>query len=116
MHFKLIIVIVEDADTLELLKTARREGATGSTVISRARGEGLERPKTFFGLDLEARRDVVLLLVEQHLSRRILEAVAEAGEFDRHPGRGIAFQVDVEDAVGVLMQVKRLEDVVEDEL
>ena len=43
-------------------------------------------------------------------------AIADAGGFDRHPGRGIAFQVDVEDAVGVLMQAKRLEDVVEEEL
>ena len=116
MHFKLIIVIVEDADTTALLRVAREEGATGSTVLNQARGEGLERQRTFFGLDLESRRDVILLLVEQHLSRRILEAIADAGGFDRHPGRGIAFQVDVEDAVGVLMQAKRLEDVVEEEL
>lgn len=116
MHFKLIIVVVEDADTAELLRVARKGGATGSTVLSQARGEGLEPQRTFFGLDLDARRDVILLLVEQHLSHRILEAVADAGGFDRHPGRGIAFQVDVEDAVGVLLQAKRLEDVVEEEL
>lgn len=116
MHFKLIIVIVEDADTTELLETARREGATGSTVITQARGEGLERQRTFFGLELDARRDVILLLVEQHLSRRILEAVGDAGGFDRHPGRGIAFQLDVEDAVGVLMQAKSLEEAVEEQL
>lgn len=116
MHFKLIIVVVEDADTTELAEVARRAGATGSTVIGNARGEGLVRSPTFFGLDLEARRDVMLLLVEEHLSRRILEAIGKAGRFDEEPGRGIAFQVDVEDAVGVSMQASRLVERVEEEL
>jgi len=116
VHFKLIVVIVEDADTSELVDVARREGATGSTVISQARGEGIVPASTFFGLGLEASRDVIFLLVEQHLGRRILEAVARVGEFDEKPGRGIAFQVDVEDAVGVLMQANKLKDVVEEEL
>jgi nitrogen regulatory protein PII len=116
MHFKLIIVVVEDADTTELAEVARSCGATGSTVIGNARGEGLVRSPTFFGLDLEARRDVMLLLVEEHLSRRILEAIGKAGRFDEEPGRGIAFQVDVEDAVGVIMQERRLVERVEEEL
>ncbi|MCB0905576.1 MAG: hypothetical protein KDB63_00465 [Nocardioidaceae bacterium] len=116
MHFKLIVVVVEDADTGELLQVARREGATGSTVISQARGEGVEPTKGFFGLDLTTRRDVLLLLVEAHRARRILEAVGQTGGFDSHPGRGIAFQLDVEDAVGVARQWALLEPVVEDEL
>lgn len=116
MHFKLIVVIVEDADCVQLVETARREGATGSTVIGQARGEGIVPSKTFFGLGLESRRDVIFLLVEEHLSRRILEAVAKTGEFDERPGRGIAFQLDVEDAVGVLVQARSLHDRVEEEL
>lgn len=116
MHFKLIVVIVEDADTGELLDIARRAGATGSTVISQARGEGVKPTKGFFGLELTSRRDVMLLLVERHLSRRIMESIAEAGGFDRRPGRGIAFQIDVEDAVGVAHQSALLQEVVEDEL
>ena len=72
--------------------------------------------KTFFGLDLESQRDVILLLVEEHLSRHILETVAESGEFDTQPGAGIAFQVDVEDAVGVQIQMSSLQERVEEEL
>lgn len=116
MHFKLIIAIVEDADTDELVDAAREAGATGATILNQARGEGLAPPKTFFGLDLESQRDVVLFLVEEHLSRRILETIAEVGEFDRQPGAGIAFQIDVEDAVGVVDQARMLQDRVEEEL
>lgn len=116
MHFKLIIAFVEDDVTQPVLKAARDAGATGSTVISQARGEGIVKSKTFFGLTLEAQRDVILLLVEEHMSRSILETIAKAGHFDEKPGNGIAFQVDVEDAVGVSHQVRKLFETVKGEI
>ncbi|MDJ0832404.1 MAG: P-II family nitrogen regulator [Gammaproteobacteria bacterium] len=116
MHFKLIIALTEEAITDKIVEAARSKGATGSTVISSARGEGLKVAKTFLGLSLETQRDVILLLVEEHLSREILETIAEAGELDANPGSGIAFTVDVEDAVGVSAQVENLTEIVEEEL
>jgi nitrogen regulatory protein PII len=116
MHFKLIIAFVEDTQTDAVLDAAREQGATGATVINQARGEGLEKTKTFFGLTLESQRDVVLLLVEEHMSRNILERIRDVAAFDQSPGTGIAFQVDVEDAVGVAHQVAKLTEAVEDEL
>jgi nitrogen regulatory protein PII len=116
MHFKLIIALVEDDKTDAVLDAAREKGATGATVITSARGEGLRRSKTFFGLTLETQRDVLLFLVEEHLSREILEKIANVGEFDEKPGTGIAFQVDVEDAVGVAQQVASLTGVVEEKI
>jgi nitrogen regulatory protein PII len=116
MHFKLIIAFVEDDKTDLVLDTSREFGATGATVISHARGEGIQESKTFFGLTLETQRDVLLFLVEEHLSRQILEEIAKAAEFETKAGTGIAFQVDVEDAIGVLHQVQKLTPVVEEEL
>ncbi len=116
MHFKLIIAFVEDDKTELTLATARENGAKGATVISNARGEGLKQTKTFFGLNLEASRDVLMFLVEQHLSRHILEKIASVAEFDNKPGTGIAFQIDVEDAIGVLHQIKELNQELEDRL
>jgi nitrogen regulatory protein PII len=116
MHFKLIIALVEDSTTEKVLQAARDAGATGSTVINQARGEGVQQSKTFFGLTLETQRDVLLLLVEEHLSRSILETIAKAGHFDDQPGSGIAFQIDIEDAVGVSHQIKTLSPVIEEEL
>lgn len=57
-----------------------------------------------------------MFLVEEHMSREILEKIAEIGEFEAHPGTGIAFQLDVEDAVGVNRQVSKLHKVVEEKL
>ncbi|MGA7799488.1 MAG: P-II family nitrogen regulator [Gammaproteobacteria bacterium] len=116
MHFKLLVALVEDHKTDAVLQAAREAGATGSTVINQARGEGLKEAKTFFGLSLETQRDMLLFLVEEHLSRAILETVATVGEFENKPGTGIAFQIDVEDAVGVTQQIRSLSGMVEDRL
>jgi nitrogen regulatory protein PII len=116
MHFKLIITFVEDDKTDLVLETARECGAKGATVINNARGEGMKQTKTFFGLTLEAQRDVLLLLVEEHLSRHILEKIAKVAEFDSKPGTGIAFQIDVEDAIGVMRQVEELAHELEDKI
>ena len=116
MHFKLIIAFVEDNKTDDIMEAAREAGATGCTVINNARGEGITESKTFFGLTLSTQRDVVLLLVEQHLSRQILEHIGEVGEFDAKPGTGIAVLINVEDAIGVMHQSQELGDIVEENL
>jgi nitrogen regulatory protein PII len=116
MHFKLIIALTEDGITDKVIQAAREKGATGSTLIANARGEGINVAKTFLGLSLETQRDVILFLVEEHLSREILESIAQAGEFEANPGSGIAFCIDVEDAVGVSRQVNELTEKVEEEL
>ena len=116
MHFKLIIALVEDSTTDAIMKAAREAGATGSTMLGDARGEGLKPRKTFFGLNLETQRNMLLFLVEEHLSRQILERIAVAGGFDDNPGCGVAFQVDVEDAVGLNTQIEAIVEEVEEKI
>ncbi len=116
MHFKLLIAFVDDSKTDKVMDAARSAGATGATIISNARGEGLKQAKTFLGLSLETQRDVLLFLVEEHLSRHILEKISDVAGFDSGPGSGIAIQIDVEDAVGVAHQVESLVHVVEEEI
>lgn len=116
MHFKLIIAFVDDGLTDVIMDTARTAGATGATIINNARGEGLKQSKTFFGLTLETPRDVLLFIVEEHLSRHILEEIKKVGRFDEKPGSGIAIQIDVEDAVGVNHQISQLSATIESEL
>ncbi len=116
MHFKLIVALVEDDKTDAVLEAARAAGATGVTVINNARGEGVEKERTFLGLTLTTQRDMLMFLVEEHMSRRILETIAEVGKFQTKKGAGIAFKVDVEDAVGVAHQVATLTETVEEEI
>ena len=95
------------------IRAARAAGATGDTIISSVRGEGLRPEKTFFGLDLSAKRDVVLFLVVETRAREILERIRDAGRLDSEPGAGIAFQVPIEDAVGLTTQLPTILEEVE---
>lgn len=116
MKFKLIMALVDDHYTENILAAAREAGATGATVVTSARGEGLKPEKTFLGLEIAGQRDLLMFLVVEQLSRQILETIAAAGEFDEKPGCGIAFQIAIEDAVGLQSQLKVLQEEVEETL
>ena len=110
MQFKLIVTLVNDEKTDIVIDAARAAGATGATIITSVRGEGLAPQKTFFGLDLVAKRDVVLFLVAEPRAHEILERIRDAGQFDTEPGAGIAFQLAIEDAVGLNTQLPAILD------
>ena len=116
MQFKLIIALVKDEKTEKIMDAARSAGATGATVLNQVRGEGIQVEKTFFGLNLETQRDMLMFLVEEHLTRDILETIERIGEFEKNPGSGIAFQINVEDAVGITRQINKLGPIVEEKL
>ena len=113
MKLKLIVAMVSDDKIDVVVDAARAAGATGDTIISSVRGEGLRPEKTFFGLDLSAQRDVVLFLVVETRAREILERIRDAGRLDSEPGAGIAFQVPIEDAVGLTTQLPTILEEVE---
>lgn len=108
MRLKLIVSLVDDSKTNEIIDAARAAGATGATVITSARGEGRSAKKTFFGLELESKVDVLLFIVGEPHARDILQRIRDVGQFDGEPGAGIAFQIDVEDAVGLAAQMPEM--------
>ncbi len=108
MRFKLILASVKADITDTIVDAAKAAGATGATILP-GRGTGIKEAKTFFGLSLEAQTDVVLLLVEEHLIDKILNAIKKAGKFDK-PGTGIAFVIPVEQVVGLESQIEKFEE------
>ena len=46
----------------------------------------------------------------------ILEAIAQEGRFDEEVGTGIAFQLDVEDAVGLSSQLETIQHEIEGQI
>ena len=116
MNLKLIMAFVADEKTETVLDAARAAGATGATVFTSVRGEGLEPEKTFLGLELTAQRDVLMFLVAAPKAREILETISEAGKFDEEPGSGIAVQIEIEDAVGLKTQEEALIKEIEESL
>ena len=116
MKMKLLVAIVDDSITEEVIEAARRAGATGATIINSVRGEGLKVEKTFLGLDLTGQRDIVLFLVVAERARAILETIDAAGGLSTSRTKGIALQLDLEDAVGLQTQIAVLREEIEDEV
>ncbi len=116
MRMKLIMAMVADEKTEAVIEAARDAGATGATVITSARGEGLMPQKTFLGLDLSVQRDLVLFLVAEQRARDILETVGHAAGVDEEEGAGIALQIDIEDVVGLGTQLPTLKQEIEEEI
>ena len=59
---------------------------------------------------------VLLFLVEEHMSRSVLEQIEQVGKIDATPGTGIAFQLNGEDAVGLTHQIQKLNELVKEQI
>lgn len=105
MKLKLIVALVGDEKRERVVEAARAAGATGATVINSVRGEGLEPGKTFLGLDLATANSLLLFLVAEERARVILEGIRDAAGLDDERGAGVAFQLAIEDAVGLATQL-----------
>ena len=116
MKMKLLIAMVADEKTNAVIDAARKAGATGSTVITSARGEGITPQKTFLGLDLAGQRDLILFLVADQKAREILEIIGAAANVDGEKGSGIAMQIAIEDVVGLSSQLATIKSEIEDEV
>ena len=98
MAYKSIVAMVKPDLTDRVVDSAKQAGATGATIIP-ASGTGAHEAKTFFGLSLDIRTDVVIFLVDDEMVEPVLSAIKEAGRFSE-PGTGIAFVLAVEQTVG----------------
>ena len=107
MKFKAIVAMVKTDITDQIVDAAKEAGGTGATIVP-ARGTGIHEAKTFFGLTLDVQTDVVIFLIEEHIVNRILDALWEAGEFEK-PGTGIAFVLPVDQVIGLQSQIPHFE-------
>ncbi len=91
--------------TDRVVNSAKQVGATGATIIP-ASGTGAHEAKTFFGLSLDIRTDLVIFLVDSEIVEPVLSAIKEAGRFSE-PGTGIAFVLAVEQTAGLESQISK---------
>jgi nitrogen regulatory protein PII len=110
MEFKLIMAMIDDDHVEAVMEAARKAGASGATIIPYARGQGLKRHMTFFGLEYLGARDILLYLVEASRSTAVLDAITAAGKLDESQHTGIALELDVSRATGLGDHIKALQE------
>lgn len=113
MQFKLIMAFVKPNITDNVVDALKKAGATGATIIP-ARGTGIREAKSFFGLSIEDRTDIIVFLVEEHVVEELMQVIRLAGKFNE-PGTGIAFVLPIEHVAGLESQMKKFKDQARDQ-
>src|SRR5699024_3281767 len=94
--YSLIMTIVEEGRSADIIKVARRAKARGGTVI---RGRGAGVPKDYyFPINVEPQKDTVLIVVHNRKAEEIQSSIAEALSKEK---TGIVFSLPVTSTSGI---------------
>jgi nitrogen regulatory protein PII len=107
MKYKVIVAALKPNVTDRVIEAAKDCGISGATILP-GRGTGMHEAKTFLGLTLESRTDVVLFLAEEELVQPVMAEIHRAGRLDEH-GTGVVFVLPVEQVAGVKEEIIRRE-------
>ena len=91
---KLIVVIVSNGYTEDIMVSAREAGARGGTIL-KARGTGTEEDASFFGISLAPEREMLFILADTDQYQIIIQTI-QAQPIMNEPGGGIIFTMGVE--------------------
>jgi nitrogen regulatory protein PII len=107
MRFDLIMGFIDPNITQKVIKTAKKSGATGDVVIQ-GKGSGLEQAN-FMGLSINDKTEIVLFIVEEHHTTKILDSLSE--EFNiEEPGNGIFIVLNIDKVVGLSKQIRKIRE------
>ena len=92
-NYELIICIVNAGFSQNVMEAARSAGAQGGTIL-RARGTANPEAEEFFRINVQADKEVLLILVPKAIKDAVLKAIyKDCGLADE--ARGIAFSLPV---------------------
>jgi nitrogen regulatory protein PII len=95
-----LIVTIVNRDTAEVVvEASKKNGAAGGTILF-GRGTGIHEQAKLFGITIEPEKEIVLTLIDNTKTDAVLEAIIREAKLD-HPGKGIAFVLEVSRVAGV---------------
>ena len=112
MRFKLIMTLVKPDLTEMVIKTAKKNGATGEVIIQ-AKGSGLE-PTKFMGLSIADKTEIILMVVEEHIVKKVLDGFDTECKL-QDPGNGIAIVLSIERVAGLERQIEAIKEKLREE-
>lgn len=97
--YELIIAIISEGHSDEVMDAARSAGATGGTVLH-AKGTGHRKTEKFMGISLAKNKDVIYILADSEKKADIMQAIHRdcGGE---HPAEAVCFTLPVSAVTGI---------------
>lgn len=95
----MIVAIVNQGFSEQIMETAKAAGAGGGTVIN-GRGLGSKEAQSFLGISITPEKELVLIIVKNELREPIMRAVNSMDGL-RTDARGILFSLPVDSLAGI---------------
>ena len=95
----LIVAIVNQGYSDELINTAKEAGASGGTVLS-ARGQAHEGTVKFFGISVQDEKELILILTSREKKLSIMRTICETHGLNSK-AQGIVFSLPVDTVMGL---------------
>ena len=99
LDIKCIVAIVERGKADKIVDAAKKAGASGATIFY-GRGTGESEVKKFLKVNIEASKEIILILSEKSKLKDIMKSMIIAGKL-KEPGMGIIFTLAVDNLIGL---------------
>jgi len=99
LDIKCMVAVVESGKANNIVEAAKKAGANGATIFY-GRGTGESEVKKFLSIQVEASKEIILILTEKEKHKAIMDAMVETGDLKK-PGTGIIFTLPVTNLVGL---------------
>lgn len=99
LNIKCIVSIVERGKADKIVEAAKEAGASGATIFY-GRGTGESEVKKFLNVNIEASKEIILILSEKEQLREIMTAMVIAGKL-KEAGMGIIFTMPIDNLIGL---------------
>lgn len=100
--YHLIITVVAEGYSENVMNAAKKQGANGGTLINgRSLAQKNNTKAKFLGFSIEPEKDIVLIVTETNLKNKIMEAITNETGL-KTKGNGIVFSLPISDAIGLI--------------
>ena len=99
LGIKAIVAIVERGKAKKVVDAAKEVGASGATIFY-GRGTGESEVKRFLNVNIEASKEIIIILSEVEKIKKVLKAMVDAGRL-KEPGTGIIFTLPIDELIGL---------------
>ena len=99
MHH-LIVTIVSEGFSEKVMKSAKKAGAFGGTLINGRSIYQTNSKRQFLGFSIEPEKDVILIVTEENKTNNIMKAIVKETGL-KTEGGGIIFSLPITDAIGL---------------
>lgn len=100
-RFELVVAVVNHGFSEEVMDAARASGARGGTIVQ-ARHADIEDAVKFYGISLQAEKEIVAILVPRDQKKALMQAISAACGI-KSAAHGVVFSLPVENCAGIEM-------------